>query len=107
MAEVTPLRGQLWWMNFDGPAGRRPVIIVSNNGRNRALDSVLVIPLTTAPRPAMSTVVDMTHQDGPGGRAMCDNIREVPKTRLAAQAGALTPATLRKIEHGLRDALGL
>jgi mRNA-degrading endonuclease toxin of MazEF toxin-antitoxin module len=53
-AEVRyPLRGEIWWTRFpiDPPdKGRRPVIVVSNDGRNvhpRA-NSVLVIPLSTS-----------------------------------------------------------
>jgi mRNA-degrading endonuclease toxin of MazEF toxin-antitoxin module len=48
-----PLRGEIWWTNFhtDPPEkGRRPVIIVSPDARNRheRATSVLVIPLSTS-----------------------------------------------------------
>ncbi|MGB7985742.1 MAG: type II toxin-antitoxin system PemK/MazF family toxin [Terracidiphilus sp.] len=48
-----PLRGEIWWTHFptDPPdKGRRPVIVVSTDGRNchpRSL-TVLVIPLSTS-----------------------------------------------------------
>lgn len=48
-----PLRGEIWWTRFptDPPdKGRRPVIVVSTDGRNchpRA-NTVLVIPLSTS-----------------------------------------------------------
>lgn len=48
-----PLRGEIWWTQFptDPPdKGRRPVIVVSTDGRNchpRA-NTVLVIPLSTS-----------------------------------------------------------
>ena len=52
-AERFPLRGEIWWTNFhaDPPEkGRRPVIIVSPDGRNRHERSttVLVVPLSTS-----------------------------------------------------------
>lgn len=48
-----PMRGEIWWTSFhaDPPEkGRRPVIIVSPDGRNRHERSttVLVIPLSTS-----------------------------------------------------------
>jgi mRNA-degrading endonuclease toxin of MazEF toxin-antitoxin module len=48
-----PLRGEIWWTNFhtDPPdKGRRPVIIVSPDSRNRheRATTVLVIPLSTS-----------------------------------------------------------
>jgi mRNA-degrading endonuclease toxin of MazEF toxin-antitoxin module len=48
-----PRRGEIWWTRFptDPPEkGRRPVVVVSTDGRNlhpRA-DTVLVIPLSTS-----------------------------------------------------------
>jgi mRNA-degrading endonuclease toxin of MazEF toxin-antitoxin module len=48
-----PQRGEIWWTNFptDPPdKGRRPVIIVSPDARNRheRATTVLVIPLSTS-----------------------------------------------------------
>lgn len=48
-----PARGEIWWTNLptDPPEkGRRPVIIVSPDGRNQhpRSNSVLVIPLSTS-----------------------------------------------------------
>ncbi len=48
-----PLRGEIWFVQFpvDPPEkGRRPVVIVSMDARNRHLraDTILVIPLTTS-----------------------------------------------------------
>lgn len=52
-AKRFPLRGEVWWTNFhtDPPEkGRRPVIVVSPDGRNRHERSttVLVVPLSTS-----------------------------------------------------------
>jgi mRNA-degrading endonuclease toxin of MazEF toxin-antitoxin module len=48
-----PQRGEIWWTNFhtDPPEkGRRPVVIVSPDARNRheRATSVLVVPLSTS-----------------------------------------------------------
>ena len=52
-AQRFPQRGEIWWTNFhtDPPdKGRRPVIIVSPDARNRheRAITVLVIPLSTS-----------------------------------------------------------
>ena len=52
-AQRFPLRGEIWWTNFhtDPPEkGRRPVIIVSPDTRNRheRATAVLIIPLSTS-----------------------------------------------------------
>lgn len=49
----SPLRGEIWFVQFhvDPPGkGRRPVVVVSIDGRNRheRADTVLVIPLSTS-----------------------------------------------------------
>jgi mRNA interferase MazF len=49
----TPLRGEIWFvqLHVDPPGkGRRPVVIVSLDARNRheRADTVLVVPLTTS-----------------------------------------------------------
>ena len=48
-----PLRGEIWWVQVptDPPdKGRRPVVIVSSDGRNRheRASTVLVVPLSTS-----------------------------------------------------------
>ena len=52
-AQRFPQRGEIWWTNFhtDPPEkGRRPVIVVSPDARNRheRATTVLVIPLSTS-----------------------------------------------------------
>lgn len=49
----SPLRGDIWYVQLptDPPLkGRRPVVIISSDGRNKNLraDTVLVAPLTTS-----------------------------------------------------------
>lgn len=49
----TPLRGEIWFvqLHLDPPEkGRRPVVVVSIDARNRheRADTVLVVPLTTS-----------------------------------------------------------
>jgi mRNA-degrading endonuclease toxin of MazEF toxin-antitoxin module len=85
-----PLRGEIWWTQFpaDPPdKGRRPVVIVSADGRNSQprANTVLVIPLSTSihkSRPA-----DLFLRSGETGLredsvAQADNISTVRKGQL-------------------------
>ena len=64
-AQRTPLRGEIWFvqLHVDPPEkGRRPVVIVSLDARNRheRADTVLVIPLTTSIHKEVPTHILLT-----------------------------------------------
>ncbi len=50
---MNPARGEVWWVDFEDPAGsgpgyRRPAIVVSNDAFNRSrIATVVAVPLTT------------------------------------------------------------
>ena len=112
-----PLRGEIWWTSFpaDPPdKGRRPVVIVSADGRNSHPRSttVLAIPLSTSlhkPRPA-----NLLLRSGETGLrddsvAQADNICVVRKTDLEAPAGEhrrLTHSQVCKLAVLVRLAMG-
>ena len=97
----SPLRREIWWTHFptDPPdKGRRPVVVVSTDGRNchpRA-NTVLVIPLSTSihkSRPA-----DLLLRAGETGLredcvAQADNICTVRRTELAEPVQGHRPLT--------------
>ncbi|MBI4728258.1 MAG: type II toxin-antitoxin system PemK/MazF family toxin [Acidobacteria bacterium] len=101
-----PLRGQVWWVEIPC-AGRKPLLVVSNNIRNRALPSVLTIRITTAPKPEIPSIVPFLAGEPLAGSALCDDILLVPKDRLGAPAGCLSAGTMARVDEGLRAALAL
>jgi mRNA interferase MazF len=83
-------------------------IIWWNNRRNRALDDVLVVRLTTSPKPTLSTIVDMVAADAPlVGRVLCDDIEALYKDEITREIGALSVGTIRRVDSGLAAALSL
>jgi mRNA-degrading endonuclease toxin of MazEF toxin-antitoxin module len=65
MMKRVPLRGEIWFTQFhvDPPGkGRRPVIIVSTDTRNRheRAETVLIVPLTTSVHKEIPTHVYLT-----------------------------------------------
>lgn len=103
------LRGTVVLADIGLREGPRPVLVVSNNNRNRRLRSVLAARLTTTPKlPTIPSIVPLGPADHPlVGRVLCDDVIEVYDEDVARDMGAVSPPTMRKVEDGLRDAFGL
>jgi mRNA interferase MazF len=104
-------RGEVWWTEFDPAKGvevrkTRPAIILSVDQVNRARGSVIVVPLSTAPRPYPPISVAVTSVGRPS-IAKCDQVRAVDKSRLTRRVGSLSQDELRAVETALRQVLGL
>jgi len=104
-------RGEVWWVNFEPSVGgeirkKRPAVIISNDGANKYLNRVQVVPLTSkVGRVYPSEAVVMLNDRQ--SKAMADQLTTVSKQRLINRAGRLTHADMRKVEHGVRVQLGL
>lgn len=83
------------------------VVIVSNDLRNAALATVLVVRLTASPKPSMPTVVDLPTGEPAIGRVLCDHIAEIPKDGLGRCLGLLSHSVVRLVDRGVAIALGL
>jgi mRNA interferase MazF len=82
-------------------------LVVSNNRRNGQLPQVLVVRLTTSPKPQVPSVVELGHPEPFVGRALCDDIETLYPDEVTRDLGALTPGAMARVEAGLRAALGL
>jgi mRNA interferase MazF len=102
------LRGRVYRAHLDHIGEDKYLLVVSNNRRNRAFDQVLAVRLTTTkPRDSRPAMVEL----GPGevmtGWASCDDIETVYDDEVRADMGAVTAQAMRRVEAGLRAALGM
>ena len=103
---VTPVRGRVYWADLGH--GEKPWLVVSNNGRNRALGSVLAVRVTTTSTgPDIPTIVPLAPADPLVGRVLCDDLVQVYRDEIRREAGALTRQTMARVDGGLRAALSL
>lgn len=99
------LRGNVYFADLG--AGEKPWLVVSNNGRNNALGSALVVRITTTVKPPLASIVELSPHDRLVGRVLCDDITVLYDDDPARHACALTLATMSKVAGALRVALAL
>lgn len=108
-------RGELWWADLDPTrpleqTGRRPVIVWQSDALSRALQSVLVVPLTTSLDRARlaGTAVIAASEMGPreDSVALAFQLRAIPKRALQSRIRSLTDTELAELELATDEALG-
>jgi mRNA interferase MazF len=106
MAEM--LRGRIYRAHLTHIGEDKYFLVVSNNRRNRAFEQVLAARLTTTPpraeRPAM---VPLGPDEVMTGWVSCDDIEVLYDDEIRADLGAISASAMRRVEVGLRAALGL
>lgn len=101
---MTALRGRAF--RADLGHGAKPWVIISNNSRNRSLETVLAARITTTGRNAhIPTVVPLSAADPLIGFVLVDDIAQIYHDELADDLGALSPITMQRISTALRIAL--
>lgn len=98
------MRGQVF--RVDLGHGHKPWVVLSNNARNRNLDTVLAARITTTSRSAhVPTVVALASADPLVGYVLVDDIVQLYHDELIRPVGTLSPATMHQISTALRIAL--
>lgn len=86
--------------------GAKPWVVLSNNSRNRNLDTVLAARITTTSKNAhLPTVVTLTAADPLVGFVLVDDIVQLYHDELTESLGALSPPTMHEISKALRIVL--
>ncbi len=108
-------RGEIWWAEL-GPyrpreqTGHRPVVVWQSNALTGALQSVLVVPLTTNLQRAnlAGTALINASPDGPPGNsvALAFQLRAIPQSALQNKIRDLTEEETAELELATDEALG-
>ncbi|HUG53221.1 MAG TPA: type II toxin-antitoxin system PemK/MazF family toxin [Vicinamibacteria bacterium] len=112
---IPPGRGEVWLADLSPTrgheqAGRRPVLVVSEDLFNRGpAGLVIVLPMTSTVRPIPSHVAVSPPEGGLEVRSavLCEAIRSVSTDRLIQRWGVVAPPTMTRIEDRLRILLRL
>lgn len=101
-------RGDLYWVRFPQPVGRRPVVLVSRDEAYSIRARVTVVPLTSTIR-GMATEVRFGPADGVPRPcvANADELVTVSKQLLQERIGTVSRNRLAELDEALLFALGL
>ena len=101
-------RGEIWWVRFPAPIGRRPAVLVARNQAYRVRAAVTVVPLTHTVR-GIPVEVPLGPADGMrrSSVANADDITTVPKTRIDQYMTVLSPEKSEALAAAIRFALDL
>ena len=98
LAQLDPVRGS--------EIGKtRPVVVVSMDAMNQALETVVICPLTTKLHPRWRSRIQFTCAGQPAEIAV-DQIRTVSKTRLLRQIDHLSEMTARELRRLITEMYG-
>jgi mRNA interferase MazF len=102
------VRGRVYRARLSHIEEDKYFLVVSNNRRNRAFEQVLAVRLTmTKPRDSRPAMVELGQGEVLTGWASCDDIETVYGDEVRADMGAVTAQTMRRVEAGVRAALGM
>ncbi|MBI3355911.1 MAG: type II toxin-antitoxin system PemK/MazF family toxin [Nitrospirae bacterium] len=93
-------RFDIFLIRLDPTEGReirktRPCLVISPDEMNRHIDTVIIAPVTTKPRPYPTRIP--VRFKGKSGQIVLDQIRTVDKSRLVKRLGKLDEATRANI----------
>ena len=96
-------RYSVYWVCLDPVRGKeiaktRPAVIVSDEAMNRALDTVVVCPLTSRIHPRWPSRIQ-TVVDGKPAEIAVDQIRTIDKGRLDARIDSIEPGIAAELRH--------
>ncbi len=112
-------RGEVYWADLaprsgSEQSGNRPVILVSDDGFNRAEGwrSVIVVPITTSSAQARRGPTIVEIPSGVVGLvrnsvAICHQVTTLDRAKLSKRIGILTPDLLERLADALKAALDL
>ena len=98
---------ELWWASLPGPAGRRPVLLLSRDAAYEYLNKFTAVEITTTIRHiAMEVPLGKAEGLSKPSVANCDNIRTIPRSALVKRIGQLGRARRDEAKRAVGHSLG-
>jgi mRNA interferase MazF len=108
------LRGDIYWAELDPTigneqAGRRPVLIISNNVFNERSGTVIALAVTSQePRAPFPLTAELSNRDLPKRSwVKIGQIRTLSTERLSRKIGKASPADIEHIVEGLNEIIDI
>lgn len=101
-------RGEVWWADLPGKAGRRPILLLTRDEAYAVRELVTVAPVTTRRR-GLPVEVPLGRKDGlpKSCVANLDTITTIPKKILENRITSLRSPLIQAVDDAIRFALGL
>ena len=97
------LRGQVFLALHPDLNEKKFFVVVSNNKRNRALDSVLCLRITSTDKSHIPTCVSIpANMSSLSGYIVCEDVYLFYKDELGRHVTALTDPTMSEVESALK-----
>ena len=100
MADI--FRGQVYLAKHPDLEDKKYFLVVSDNRRNKKLNTVLCVRLTTTDKSGIPTCVAIPKHEGMGGFVVCDDIYIFLEDELVKPATSLTDRTMYLVEQALK-----
>lgn len=101
------IQGDIYWITFNKPDKRRPVLILTRTSAIRELNAVVVAAITTTIRDVDSQVLLGTEDGMPDECVInLDNIQTVGKNRLETYITHLPRAKMNEVFKAIKFAFG-
>src|ERR1700744_4544655 len=105
---TTARRGGGYSVDVGGAAGRHFYVIVSNNTRNRLLDTVLGAMVTSTDKSKVPSAVQLSDDDPVNGWVVADVVDSLWDSEVDGRPrGVLSLATMAKLDAALKIAFAL
>lgn len=107
LKESTLTRGTVVWVDLSDArppeiGKQRPAVIVSNSVHNAALDSVVVVPISSRPPEIPVLRIPIKASGAYEGFAVVPGIRQIKKSRILKNTGFLFTEDLQNLDEAIR-----
>jgi mRNA interferase MazF len=100
-------RGEVWWVTFAEPVGRRPVLVIQNDVGNRYSPTTIVTHISATPRRDYPVLVALGAELDRPSWVHCETIATIPVAMLQERLAVLSGAAMARVDESLKNSLAL